>query len=84
MGLEGLIEDDLSGDVDLLGPAIVDAGGRHHADAAVPVQVQVVVPVEVAAAEAACILDGAEPIRNPGLYLSVLNCDSEYGLSSEI
>jgi hypothetical protein len=60
VGLEGLIEHDLASGVDLLGAAFVNAGGRHHPDAAVPVLV--VVPVKVATAEAARILDGPESL----------------------
>ena len=50
--------------MDLLGPAFMYASGRHHPDATVPMLV--VVPMEIAAAEAARILNGTESLRESG------------------
>ncbi len=62
--------------------AAVDAGGSEEAEASVVVHV--VVPVEDLAADVASVLDRAEAVgEKPGRYLMVLNCASEYGLSSE-
>jgi hypothetical protein len=62
--LKGLIQHCLASNVDLLGATFVDAGRRHHPDAAVAVLV--VVPVEVAAAETPRILDGTESFGKAG------------------
>jgi hypothetical protein len=61
MSLEGPIKRFLASGVDLLRAAFVNVCGRHHPDAAVPVLM--VVPMEVAAAEAPRIVDGTESIR---------------------
>ena len=78
MGLEGLIQNDLSSSMDLFGPAFMDAGGRHHANATVPVLV--VVPVEVAAAEAPGIFDGTEAFWESGAVFQRLELRFRIGV----
>src|SRR5450830_737551 len=80
MGSERCIERDGA----LLGQrrsgAMVDGGRSHQADSSVAVFV--VVPGEELLAVSASVLDRAEAIGEVG-YFRVLNCASEYGLSSD-
>jgi hypothetical protein len=75
MGGKGVAQHHLAGGDDLPGATVVHVSGSEQADAGVVVGV--VVPVEEASAEAAGVLDGAEPVGEGGVVLEVLNWLSE-------
>jgi hypothetical protein len=75
VGHIGALQHLLAGSQDLLGAAIVNVGGGQQTDPGVVVLQ--VAPVEEALAEAAGVLDAAEPLREGGVVLEVLNWLSE-------